>query len=108
MSERRYDFPERMKLLGDFYCELTNAEANEWDTYIRSHPTFKAFRQCGVDMRATELAIAGGALEREPELRAACDRYHTVGDQLFGVASKWYADLTAKDAKPEAATTRTD
>jgi hypothetical protein len=100
---RRYEIPRDVKLIGGVAATLTNTEQNEWHSFVRETAEWKDFKEQESLLNALSAAVLGGAIQREEELRAALAKAEGMVDAFHPIASKWYADLTAKDEKPDPA-----
>jgi hypothetical protein len=85
------------KLIGGFYCRLTDDEINEWDRFIRQHPGRRRLleieRHHEVKRRLLSRTDVPASLA--DELLAALRERDELLDSLFEVGATWFAGVMA-------------
>ena len=94
---RRWDFPGQVKLIGGFAANISAAEQDQWDEYIKAHEVWFAYRAKKIDLAIAEARVHGGALDESDRIRQLAEEVNRLSDQLYQIGKDWYAQLTAKD-----------
>lgn len=83
------DYPKAVTLAGEFYCELSDAERNQWACFCC---VSEAYRQLSQAKARLEAAIHSG----DGGLAASYSRLLIdATGEMHAVAADWYADLVA-------------
>ena len=91
----RDEYPRAMQLAGGFSCELTQAEAMQWDDYIIPNPLWSENLSVNRECELVMARIKGGESGLVEMAKSLLVRRDLLHHELYRVSRDWYVKLVA-------------